>query len=61
MFVGGVYVGTCCGGGLWIVGGLCGNSSWACAKASLMSFGVALNFCLNSLGDNIWWVLGFWI
>ena len=54
-----LVVGSC--GELWIVGGSRGNSSWACVKASLMSFGVAINFCLNSLGDNIWRVSGFWI
>ena len=27
VFMGGVGVGTSCGGWLWIVGGLCGNSS----------------------------------
>ena len=35
------------------MGGLRGNSNWACAKASMMSFGVVLNFCLNSLGMGV--------
>ena len=63
VFVGGVCVvgGIGCRGGLWVMGGLCGNSIWACAKASLLSLGAVLNFCLNSLGDSIWCVLGFWI
>jgi hypothetical protein len=63
VFVGGLCVvgGICCGGGLWVVGELCGNSIWACAKASLISLGAVLNFCLNFLGDNIWCVSGFWI
>ena len=38
--------------------GLHGNSNRACAKASRMNFGVVLDFCLNSLGDSIWKVLG---
>ena len=37
------------------------NSSWACAKVFLMSFGATSNFCLNSLRDMIWKVSGFWI
>ena len=37
------------------------NSNRACAKASLMSFEVVWYFCLNSLGDSIWRVSGFWI
>ena len=52
VFVGGVVL-------VIVAGGLCGNSSWACAKASLTSFGAALNLCLNSLGDSIWCVSGF--
>ena len=43
------------------MGGLHGNSNWACAKASRMSCGIVLNFCLNSLGDSIWRVSRFWI
>ena len=43
------------------MGGLRESNSWACAKASLMNFGVALYFCLNSLGGNIWRVSGFWV
>ena len=56
-------IGSICGGRLCVrvVGGLCGNNSWACARASLISFGMALNFYLNSLGDRICWVVGFWI
>ena len=53
--------GICCGGGLWVMGGLCGNSIWACARASLINLGATLSFCLNSLGDNICCVSGFWI
>lgn len=29
------------------------------AKASLIIFGAALNLCLNSLGDQICWCMGF--
>ena len=63
VFVGGLCIvgGICYGRGLWVVGELCGNSSWARAKASLINFGVALNFCLNSSRDSIWCVSGFWI
>ena len=63
VFVGGLCVvgGIGCGGGLWAMGELCGNRIWACAKVSLISFGATLNFCLNSLVDNIWCGSGFWI
>ena len=43
------------------MGGLRGNNNLACAKASMMNFGVFLDFCLNSLGDSIWRVSCFWI
>ena len=43
------------------MGGLCGNSIWGCARASLINSGRVLNFCLNSLGDVIWCVREFWI
>ena len=60
MFVSGMHAGSCCGG-LWFVSWLDGNSNRACAKASLMSFRVVWYFYLNSLGDSIWRVSGFWI
>lgn len=53
--------GSCCGGGFWVIGELYGDSNLACARASLISFGAALNFFLNSLGGRICWVFGFWI
>ena len=55
------YVGFC-GGGVaigWVVGG---NRILACCKASLISFKAqALKLILNSCGDKIYWVIGFWI
>ena len=44
VFVIGLLIGTCCGGGLWVVGGLCGKSYWACPNASLIIFGAVLIF-----------------
>ena len=43
------------------MGELCGKSIWACARASLINLGAILNLCLNSLGDSICCVSGFWI
>lgn len=44
LLMGRVCVGSCCGGGLSVVGGQCGDSSWTCVRASMISFGAALNF-----------------
>jgi hypothetical protein len=56
-----------CGGGLAVgyvgcVGCVgCGNRILACCKASLISFGEALNKFLNSCEDKKIWVVGVWI
>ena len=59
MFVIEVLIGTCCEGGLWVVGGLCGKSCWACARASLIIFGAILNLFFNSWKDKVCWVSSF--
>ena len=41
------------------VGG--GNRILACYKASLITFGEALNLIWNPSRDKIFWVVGFWI
>ena len=44
------------GCGYWLCWG--GNRILACCKASLISYGEALNLILNSCGDKICWVVG---
>lgn len=43
---------------VWVCGG---NNVLAWSRASLINFGAVLNFSLNSCGDRICWVIGFWI
>lgn len=50
VLVGEVCIGTCGEGGLYVVRGLCGNSSWACTKASLISFGGNLILFVGFIG-----------
>lgn len=38
-----------------------GNIIWACWRASLIAFGVGVNFILNPCGVRICMVIGFWI
>ena len=47
------------GCGYWLCWGE--NRISACCKASLISFEEPLKLILNYFGDNICWMVGFWI